>query len=128
MNELPTNISWIAVITGAVASFLIGWLWYSEKLFGTKWAKGLGLELGNAKDMPMGAMIAQILGLFLMSWFVGIMAASNFLATTILGTIAFTVLAYSGGTFAKQNSYVRNVNAGYWITSLIIMIICNGIF
>lgn len=128
MNELTTNVSWIAVIVGAVVSFLVGWLWYSPKLFGPKWAAGLGLEMGTANDMPFGAMLAQIIGLLLMSWFVGVTAASNLLATVILGTIAFTVLSYSGGMFAKQNTYVRNVNAGYWIVSLIIMIISQGIF
>lgn len=128
MAELTTNVSWIAVLVGAVVSFLVGWLWYSPKLFGPKWAAGLGIEMGTASDMPFGAMLAQIIGLLLMSWFVGVTAASNLLATVILGTIAFTILAYSGAMFAKQNSYVRNVNAGYWIVSLVIMIICQGIF
>lgn len=128
MSELTTNVSWIAVIVGAVVSFLAGWLWYSPKLFGPKWAAGLGLEMGTASEMPVGAMVSQIIGLFLMSWFVAVTAANNLLLTVILATIAFTVLAYSGGMFAKQNTYVRNVNAGYWIASLVIMIICNGIF
>ncbi|MEW7009235.1 DUF1761 domain-containing protein [Lentilitoribacter sp. EG35] len=128
MSELTTDVSWTAVVVGAIASFLLGWLWYSPLLFGRKWAEGLGLELGTANDMPAGAMIAQIIGLLLMSWFVAVTAVSEALLTVILATLAFTALAYSGGMFAKQNTYVRNVNAGYWIISLIIMIICNGIF
>lgn len=128
MNELIADVSWAAVIVGAVVSFLVGWLWYSPMLFGRKWAEGLGLKLGTANDMPVGAMVAQIIGLLLMSWFVAVTAASEALLTVIMATIAFTALGYSGGMFAKQNTYVRNVNAGYWIVSLIIMIICNGIF
>lgn len=128
MNELTTNVTWVAVLVGAIISFLVGWLWYSPKLFGPKWAAGLGLEMGTANTMPVGAMLAQIIGLLLMSWFVGVTAASNLLATVILGTIAFTVLAYSGGMFAKKPKAVRNIDAGYWITSLVIMIICQGVF
>ena len=128
MAELTSGVSWAGVIVGAVAAFLIGWAWYSPLAFGTKWAEGLGLELGKASEMPVGAMIAQIVGLLLMSWFVGVTAASNALATVILATLAFTALAYSGGMFAKQTAYVRNVNAGYWIVALVVMIVCQAIF
>lgn len=128
MAELTTGVSWLGVIVGAIASFLAGWLWYSPLLFGKKWAEGNGLQLGTASDMPAAAMIAQIIGLLLMSWFVGVTAVSNALLTVILATIAFTVLQYSGGLFAKKTAYVRLVDGGYWIVALIVMIICQGIF
>ena len=128
MQELTMGVSWTGVIVGAIAAFFVGWLWYSPVLFGKKWAEGLGLSLGTASDMPFAAMGAQFLGLFLMSWFVGVTAVNNALLTVILATLAFTVLAYSGGMFAKQNTYVRNVNGGYWIAALVVMIICQGVF
>ena len=49
MGELTTGVSWLAVIVGAVVSFLVGWLWYSPKLFGPKWAEGVGVKMGTAK-------------------------------------------------------------------------------
>lgn len=127
MPELTTSVSWLAVITGAVASFLAGWLWYSPKLFGPKWAEGVGVEMNTASKMPVAAMVTQIIGLLLMSWFVGVTVASNTLSTAILATLAFTVLAFSGGLFTKKTAYARNVEAGYWIASLIIMILSQGI-
>ncbi|MEM7024185.1 MAG: hypothetical protein AAF637_16585 [Pseudomonadota bacterium] len=84
--------------------------------------------MGAASEMPVGAMVSQGIGLLLMSWFVGVTAVSNALFTVILGTVAFTVLAYSGGMFSKKSGYARNVEAGYWLVSLVIMIICQGIF
>ncbi|MDH3263949.1 MAG: DUF1761 domain-containing protein [Paracoccaceae bacterium] len=128
MAELTEGVSWLGVIVGAVAAFVAGWIWYSPKVFGTKWAEGLGVELGAASEMPVGAMATNIVGLLLMSWFVGVTAVSSALFTVILATLAFTVLAYSGGKFGKQTAYVRNVNAGYWILALVIMIVCQGIF
>lgn len=127
MNELTNGVSWLAIGVGAIASFLLGWLWYSPKLFGTKWAQGVGVELGSAASMPVGAMVSQLGGLFLMSWFVGVTAVSNALLTVILATVAFTVLAYSGGMFAKKSGYARAVEAGYWIAALVVMIICQGL-
>ena len=128
MSELANGVNWLAVIAGAVAAFVMGWLWYSPKVFGTKWAEGLGVELGSASEMPVGAMVTNIIGLLLMSWFVGVTAANNALLTVILATVAFTLLGYSGGMFGKQTAYVRNVNAGYWLAALVVMIICQAIF
>ena len=127
MAELTTGVSWLGVIVGAVVAFALGWLWYT-KLFGAKWAEGVGLEIGTDSEMPMAGMVVQVIGLLLMSWFVGVTAVSNALLTVILGTVAFTVLAYAGGMFTKKSGFARNVDAGYWIASLVIMIVCQGIF
>jgi Protein of unknown function (DUF1761) len=127
MNEITTNVSWLAVIVGAVLSFLLGYFWYSPMLFGTKWAEGSGVKMNTADKMPMDAMAAQGIGLLLMSWFVGVTAANNALWTVILATLAFTVLGFSGNTFSGKSSYARWVDAGYWIAALVIMIIVQGI-
>ena len=128
MEEITSNINWLAVVVGAVVSFLVGWLWYSPKLFGNAWAEGSKVKLGSADQMPMAAMAAQMLGLFLMSWFVAVTAASNALLTVILATVAFTVMGWAGGAFAQISTTARNINAGYWIVALVIMVVCNGIF
>lgn len=47
MSELTTDVSWLSVISGFVISFLLGWAWFSTKMFGTKWAEGVGLKLGR---------------------------------------------------------------------------------
>ena len=114
-------------MVGAVVSFLAGWMWYGP-LFGKGWAEGVGADLGKASEMPASAMIFQGVGLLLMSWFVAVTAASNLLLTVILGTLAFVVLGMSGATFRGQSTYARNVDAGFWILALVIMIVANGIF
>ena len=128
MGELTSGVSWVGVVVGAVAAFLIGWVWYSPKLFGTQWAQGVGVELGSASEMPVGAMVAQLIGLFLMSWFVGVTAASNALLTVMLAAAAFGVLAYSGGMFAQKSAYALGVEAGYLAVCLIAMIASQAIF
>jgi Protein of unknown function (DUF1761) len=127
MGEIINGVSWLAVLAGAIVSFLLGWLWYSPKLFGEKWAAGSGVKMGTADQMPVVAMASQGIGLLLMSWFVGVTANSNALYTVILATIAFTVLQFSGNSFSGKSSYARYVDAGYWIVSLVIMILCEGL-
>lgn len=127
MEEITAGVNWLAVIAGFVVSFMVGWLWYSPKLFGVKWAQGSGVDLGSASDMPVGAMVSQAIGLFLMSWFVGVTAVSRALFTVILATVAFTVMAYSGSTFSRKSAYARNVDAGYWLVALAVMIACQAL-
>ena len=106
MGEITDGVSWLAVLTGAIISFLLGWLWYSPKLFGVKWAEGSGIKmkLDEAGKMPMDAMGTQALGLLLMSWFVGVTANNNALYTVILATVAFTVLQFSASSFIGKSS------------------------
>ena len=127
MTELTTGVSWLAVIAGAILSFLLGYFWYSPMLFGTKWAEGSRVALNTADKMPVGAMVAQGIGLLLMSWFVGVTANSNALFTVILATVAFAVLQFSGNAFSGKNTYARMVDAGYWIACLVIMILAQGL-
>ena len=127
MSELTTNVSWLAVIVGAVVSFILGYAWYSPKLFGTKWAEGSGVKMNTADNMPIGAMATQGIGLLLMSWFVGVTAVSSALFTVILATVAFTVLGFSGNSFSGKSNYARWVDAGYWIACLAIMIVVQGL-
>ena len=128
MGELFNGVNFVGVFVGAVVAFLVGWLWYSPKLFGPKWAEGVGVEMGTAGEMPVGAMVSQIVGLLLVSWFVGVTAVSNALFTVLLAVIAFAILGYSGGMFRKNSVYARVTDAGYMVVSVIVMIICQGIF
>jgi len=79
-----------------------------DEMGGRRWR-----GIGSRQKMPLAAMVFQVIGLILMSWFVGVTAVTNSLLTVILGTLAFVVLAYSGGMFTKKPNYARNVGAGY---------------
>lgn len=127
MSEIFSDVSWSAVIAGAVVAFLVGWLWYSPILFVKGWAEGSGIDMEHSSGPPAGAMITQFAGLLLMSWFVGVTAKTDALFTVILGTLAFAVLHTAGGMFSGKSQYARNVEAGYWIVCLVVMIASQGI-
>ena len=96
-------------------------------LFGKGWAAGVGAKLADAATMPVMALVSQFAGLLLMSWFVGVTARSEALLTVILGTLAFTILAYASGIFTGKSAYARLVEAGFWLVSLAIMILSQGL-
>jgi len=127
MEELTANVSWLAVIVGAVLAFVAGWLWYSPILFGTKWAAGSKVELGTAANMPMLAMLTQGLGLIGVAWVVAITAATNSLLTIILITVSFVLLQWSGNSFSQKTTYAKIVDASYWVVSVVIMIVVQAV-
>ena len=125
MIELTQDINWIAVATGTVLAFVAGWVWYSPLLFGDRWADGLDVNMAN--KVPIVPMALQVIGLFLLSWFVGVTAAGEALLTLILGALAFLLLGFSGETFAGHPPAVRLINAGYWVLALVVMMLVNAV-
>lgn len=125
MHELTIDVNWYAVMAGAIVAFLVGWVWYSPKVFGQKWADGVGVSL--TKSPPADAMLAQIIGLLLMSWFVGVTAVNQALLTVILATLAAIVLAYSARAFTGHSLAARLIDAGFTAAALVVMILMQGI-
>ena len=127
MGELTEGVNWLAIIVGTVLGFLLGWLWYSEKLFGKKWAAGVGIEYNSSGPAPV-AMVAQFAGTFLLSWLIGVTAASNSLLTAILIVATIVCLFIASGLFCKKSSYSIAAECGYIVVMAVIMIVCQGIF
>jgi len=127
MSEI-TDINWLATIVGFVLSFGLGWLWFSPKLFGTKWAEGNGLDPNGPDKMPMAAMITQAAGTFLLAWVVGVTAKNDALLTIILIMVTIVVLNGASALFLNKNAYVRHTDAGFTVAMVVIMIISQGIF
>lgn len=127
MEEILTGVNWLAVIVGAVAAFLLGWLWYSPMLFGKKWAGDHKIEMGTANDMPVAAMATQALGLFLVAWFVGVTAVESKLLTFILAAVGFATHNASGSLFAKKSSAIAWIDFGYAIAAVIVMFLAQAL-
>lgn len=125
MSELTSDINWVAVVVGAVLSYLAGWLWYSPRLFGERWANAANVTY--SKTPPAATMAMHFGGMVLLSWFVGVMAREGLLATTILLTVAGAVLGYATDGYLKIKTDGKLINAGYWIAMIAIMVIVQAL-
>ncbi len=123
-----SKVSWLAVIVGTIVSFLVGWAWYSPKLFGKKWAEGSGVELGKAGEMPVFAMLSQFVALLVLAVLIGITATFNHLITAILGILAVGIWTVSAGAYVKKSAAALGIEFFYVILSGIVMIVFQGIF
>lgn len=121
------NVNWLAVIAGTIVSFFAGWLWYSQSLFGKKWAEGSGVQLGSASSIPIFAMLSQLLALLMLALVVGITETTNALLTAILAIVTVTIFALSMGAFIKKSGYALAVDASYILVAGVIMILAQGL-
>lgn len=112
MDTLIAAANWPAVAVGGVVSFLLGWLWYSPKLFGVKWAEGVGVELAGAGDMPVAAMAIQLIGTFLLALLVGAtLHASPVLTVLVIATLVCFLVA--SGYYCKKSGYAIATEGGF---------------
>ena len=122
MVELTAGVNWLAVIIGFVLAFALGWLWYSPRLFGRKWAEGVGLDPSGPETMPVAAMAFQAAGTFLLAWLVGITATHEALFTIILIALTIMMLLAAGGFFTKKSGYAIATEAGFVAAMVVVMI------
>jgi hypothetical protein len=126
MAEIVANVNWTATILGAVLAYALGYLWYSPRLFGKKWAEGVGLK-SAPENLPIAAMTVQAAGTFLLSWVVGVTAANNALLTVILVIAAIVALMLAGGLFTLKSRYAMATEAGFVVAMAAVMIAVQGI-
>ena len=103
-------------------------IWFSPKMFGKKWAEGVGLDPAGPSKPPVMAMTFQTIGTFLLAWTVGVTAQNDALLTIVLITATIIVLAGASGAFTGKDSYARHTEAGFTLAMVVVMVICQGIF
>ncbi len=63
-TELFSQMNWLAVLVAAITYFMLGAIWYSKALFGTKWAAAVGMNM-NDPDKSKG-MAKMMIGTFVL--------------------------------------------------------------
>jgi hypothetical protein len=127
MGELTEGVNWLAVGIGTVLSFLLGWVWYSPMLFAKKWIEGINVKPNPNAKMPVPAMVIQLIATFLLAWLVGIGAAHNALATTVLIVLTIIALFIANGLFGSKSNYAIATEAGFVAAMAVVMIAVQGI-
>jgi uncharacterized protein DUF1761 len=127
MGELTEGVNWLAVGVGTVLSFLLGWVWYSPMLFVKKWIEGINVMPNANAKVPVPAMVMQLIATFLLAWLVGIGAAHNALATTILIVLSIIALFIANGLFGSKSNYAIATEAGFVAAMAVVMIAVQGI-
>lgn len=130
MINLTTN--WTVVFAAAVASMVIGFVWYSKILFGKEWAELMGMKGGEMKMSKKGMGVTYLFGTlaavvmsFVLKQFIDLFYIVNpFDAIQLAFWIWFGFVATTMVTsvlYAKQSWKLFVINVGYQLASLMAM-------
>ncbi len=123
------HVNWAAIVVAAIASFLLGGLWYSPALFGRAWQSANNLSDDDLRKRSMGMvfgvsfvltlLMAANLAMFLadpkttVAWG----ATAGFLAGFGWVGLAIAILAL----FERRSWKYIAINAGYMTAAFVMM-------
>ena len=122
------SINYLAVLVAALATFVVGGIWYSPMLFQRAWMKA-----NNLTDADLaGGGTGKIFGLAFLFAFVMALNLAMFLnapGTTLrwgatAGALTAVWVALGIGTvalFERRPAAYTAINGGYWFVSLVLM-------
>jgi hypothetical protein len=127
------EVNFWAVVVATLASFVIGWAWYSPLLFVKPWMRLRGMDpdavLKGGMQMPWGIMAIEFVTTLIMAFFIAEFAAwvgamslegglvlgfwiwLGFFATTMLGPVLWE----------KVPLKLYAITAGRWFVSILVM-------
>ncbi len=126
------NTNWVVILASAVASMVIGFLWYSPILFGKEWMELMGIKKGDTEKAKKKmaatygiAFLAAIASAFVLKQFIDLFYIVNLFDAVQLafwvwfGFVATTIL--TGVLYEGKSWKLFIINSGYQLASLIVM-------
>lgn len=122
-----TTFNWMAMLVALVATYLIGFIWYSKPVFGTTWMQGIGLdeakarEAGMAKAMGWTAIAMSIFIVVLSIFCAGAGLQQGIVMGLLLGVGVLAPAHIVNGLFAQTPSQVIWINVGHDIVLCLVL-------
>ena len=132
---VPTvTINVIGVLIAAIASFVVGMIWYSPALFGKQWMKLMGMKESDMKNAKkeMGGMMVMTLILsavtaFVLAHVLKYTGAATYMDAVFVAFIMwlgfYATSLYLGVMYEKKSMEWWFINAGHYLAGLIVMAI-----
>jgi len=127
---MDVSINYGAVVVAAIASMVIGMLWYSPILFGSAWTRLLGrseeeIKKSNPKKAMAGSLVMTLISAYVLAHFVGYMEVSTLTEGLQLGIwlwLGFiATLSYNLVLFEGKPRKLYFINIGYQLVSIVVM-------
>lgn len=124
------SVDFVAVLAASVATFMVGWLWYSA-LFGKQWKELMGytdevmrtMKMTPAKSMA-GGFVTTVILVFVLA---NLMAMTGATSTGAALTLAFWIWVGFVATIASNSIWYENrptklylINASHYLVALLV--------
>jgi len=102
-------MNYVAIIAGALAVMVLGFIWYLPAVFGKSWARGAGLTEEDMKEFNPVSMIGALL---------------------MAGVIAYAMSRYAGHTEEGMSQFVHGLYHGFMPAILYVapVLVSKGLF
>ena len=129
------SLNWLAILVAAVASMILGFLWYSPLLFAKAWAREMGYDLNDKAKMDemrksagpayAGSLAAGLLSAFTLALILHGMRAESLhfgmMASFHIWLGFVATVQFTGALFAKQSMKLLAINTGYQLVCYLVM-------
>jgi len=129
------GINFWSVLVAAVATMVLGFLWYSPFLFANPWMRLMGVDPNDkAKLAEMQKGAGKLYGLAFVASIVSALVLAKIIVITSVNTIPYgmkvgfavwlgfvTTVQLTGALFGKQPSKLYLINTGYQLVCYLVM-------
>lgn len=129
------HLNWLAILASAVATMVVGFIWYSPVLFAKPWMREMGYDPNDkAKNQEMqksagpaylGSFIASLISAFTLALFLHWLRVESLhfgLATGFHVWLGFVAtVQFTAALFAKQSMKLFAINTGYQLVCYLAM-------
>jgi hypothetical protein len=129
------SLNWLAILTSAIASMILGFLWYSPLLFAKAWIREMGYDMNDKAKMEemrksagpayAGSFVAGLVSAFTLALILHGLRAEDLHFGLMAGFhiwIGFVAtVQFTGALFAKQSMKLFAINTGYQLVCYLAM-------
>jgi hypothetical protein len=129
------SLNWLAILVAAVASMILGFIWYSPLLFAKVWTREMGYDPNDKAKMDemrksagpayAGSLFASLLTAFTLALILHGMQAQSLhfglMASFHIWLGFVATVQFTGALFAKQSMKLFAINTGYQLLCYLVM-------
>ncbi|MEJ1922414.1 DUF1761 domain-containing protein [Microbacterium sp. KHB019] len=134
------EINYWAVLLAMLSSMVVGSLWYTPKLFGTRWARLANVDMTGSARSAVWPIVTTVIVSFITAW---VLAGASAIAwhfyegSFFIGTIVTAILLWAGFTAARfithdafegRPTALTTLNIAHELVTVVIMAIIIGVW
>ena len=133
MHFLGVNL--LAVLVSAIASMVVGFLWYSPALFANPWMKLMGYDPNDKEKIAemqksaapsyLMSLMASILAAFVLGKLIAVSGFSTAVDGLKIGLVVWlgfvTTVQFTNALFMRQKNRLYMINTGYQLVCYLAM-------
>lgn len=134
------EINYWAVLLAMLSSIVVGSIWYTPKVFGTRWARLANVDMTGSARSAVWPIVTTVLVSFITAW---VLAGASAIAwhfyegSFFVGTVVTAVLLWAGFTAARfithdafegRPTALTTMNIGHELVTLVVMAVIIGVW